>query len=210
MVKVILYLSYSEEAFKLEINTSEIYIFNIIYFSARELIKFITTELKISNFNILFEKGEKISKNKMKKFEETLLRYNNEEVLNLLLISSDQFEYSKSKDELKMLNHKLEKIGANNYLSNFHYTKNIMENIFSVHSEIRIIENQKVIMNFLENFYENLLNKIKKKFEKINDNYTNYNHDKSDLDISFYENLKELKNIFENFKFDDNSNEKNN
>jgi hypothetical protein len=163
--------------------------------------KFITNELKISHFNILFQKGEKISKNKMQKFDETLSKYKHEEVLNLLLISSENSQTSsKLRDELKMLNGRLEKMGVNNFLSNLNNTKNILEIIFTTHAEIRTIENQNVIMNFLENFYSHLIIKIKNKFQKINDNYKNYKERKTELDFSFARNLEDFKKIFEVLK----------
>ena len=169
--------------------------------SAKDLLKFITNELKISHFNILFQKGEKISKNKIQKFDETLSKYKHEDVINLLLISSENSQTSsKLMDELKMLNSRLEKMGVNNFLSNLNNTKNILEIIFTTHSEIRTIDNQNVIMNFLENFYSHLIIKIKNKFQKINDNYKNYKERRTELDFSFAKNLEDFKKIFEDFK----------
>jgi hypothetical protein len=129
------------------------------------------------------------------------LKYKNEEVLNLLLISSENSQTSsKLREELKMLNSRLDKMGVNNFLSNLNYTKNILEIIFTTHSEIKTIENQNVIMNFLENFYSHILVKIKNKFEKINENYKNYKGRRTELDFSYARNLEDFKKIFENLK----------
>lgn len=186
--------------------SSKVILIFIIFSSSKDLNNFIINNLKISHFNILLENGEKISKKKIHKIEEILTKNANEKI-QLLLITADIPIWNKNQnriweEETKLFSNSLDKNNNNFNL----FVKNFSSLAFISH-EIKKIDNQNIIMNFLKNFYINMIEKLNIKLNVLSECFTKGKISKEDLEKNFsnyINNFKEM--LMKNLK--DDSNEK--
>jgi hypothetical protein len=98
----------------------------------------------------------------------------------------------------------LEKGGFNNFFSNPNQMKKIFESIFTINNDIRSVDNQTKIMDIIEKFYKNMLEKIKKKFEKLKEDSNRYKTHIKTLDYNFKSNIEDFKLIYSDLNSSDN------
>jgi hypothetical protein len=162
---------------------------------------------KVTNFNILFENGDKINKKKIQKLDDVISNLENStREINLLLILSDSFSsiskssISPSETNFKLLNNFLAKLGISP--STLISLKKIFENTYMIYSEMNKLTNQNKIIQFLNNFHQTMLEKINKKITKMNEVNSKFKNHREELENSFLNNLEDFKRLFR----DDDSN----
>ncbi len=82
--------------------------------------------------------------------------------------------------------------------------KKIFESIFTINNDIRSVDNQTKIMDIIEKFYKNMLEKIKKKFEKLKEDSNRYKTHIKTLDYNFKSNIEDFKLIYSDLNSSDN------
>lgn len=145
----------------------------------------VSNRLKINNFNLLFENGVKINKKKIHKLDEILSKqFKDQNNVDAVIITSDNLQKNIFEEEQKEFTNALEK---------FHLGTENIRKIFKTscfaNSELRRLENQMRIFQIVSNFYDNTMQKIQSKTEKLNKLDSGYRAYKHDLDSRFQQNL---------------------
>lgn len=159
--------------------------------------------MKIPNYNLLLDQGEKIAKNKIEKLDSLInKKYKSRDILEILLITNENSYQGCSylkQDEAKRLFLILENVGMNFNNGVNSNLKKILETVIYVNSEMRRLDNQQRIMAFFQIFYKSLQDRIYKQFNSLSDSYLKYKEKKEELHLSFPKNLCEVKDTLSSF-----------
>jgi hypothetical protein len=136
--------------------------------------------LKINNFTILLENGDRINKKKIEKLDKFMCL----DHLNILLLTSESAEKTQDDEVRKILS-----ICDNTNV----------RNIMTLNSIAKKIENQNKIINFLSNFYKNTINRISTKNIFMLNSIKAFIENKDELEKNMEVFILDLKDLLKNY-----------